>query len=141
MPEMPAKPQTIILVEDDLGHAELIMRGYQYLGIKEEIRHFADGQVAMDHLVQYSIDGSEDPLPGLVILDLRVPSMTGLEILEEMKTRNYLKTIPVVILSTSNAEQDKSRARELGADGYFTKSWSYEEFRNILAEIHHRWLG
>ncbi len=127
-------------MEDDRGHAELVKSGFKRLGSKENILHLADGGKALAHLSQYSAASRDNPLPDLVILDLRLPTVDGLEILKEMKSNNRLKSIPVAILSTSDADQDKSRAQELGADGYYTKPWSFKDLCHVIEEISDRWL-
>ncbi|MEE9465831.1 MAG: response regulator [Candidatus Neomarinimicrobiota bacterium] len=134
----------IFLVEDDPAHAELIMAGFKFLGIKEEIRHFADGRTVLAQLNRCLEKTDGDGgfcLPGLILLDLRLPIMDGLEILGKIKTSKRLNSITVAILSTSEAEEDKTEAKTFGADDYYTKPWSFDDLCLVLKEIHTRWIG
>ena len=141
---MNAAFSSIYLVEDDPAHAELIMAGFKSLGIKEEIRHFIDGGAVLTQLSE-CLEAAEidhkSHLPGLILLDLRLPTMDGLEILEKIKTSQQLKSVPVAILSTSEAEEDKFEANKLGADDFYTKPWSFDDLCHVLDEIHTRWMS
>jgi len=144
MPKMAPGNAPIFLVEDDPAHAELIMAGFKSLGIKEEIRHFTDGRTVLAQLnrdLEKTEGDSGSHLPGLILLDLRLPTMDGLEILGKIKTSKQLNSVPVAILSTSEAEEDKSEAKKLGADEYYTKPWSFDDLCQVLDEIHTRWIG
>lgn len=134
----------IFLVEDDPAHAELIMAGFKALGIKEEIRHFVDGEAVLAQLsecLEAAENDHKNHLPGLILLDLRLPTMDGLEILERIKTSQQLKSVPVAILSTSKAEEDKTEAKKLGADDFYTKPWSFDDLCHVLDEVHKRWMS
>ena len=134
----PQKPH-IVLVEDEPAHSELILTALKLVGVQDEILHLDNGAAVLDALRHYSEDGNTSR-PRLFILDLRLPDMDGLEILKRIKANEILSSIPVVMLSTSNTHEDKTRARELGADGYFTKPLDFDGLCRVLGEIHSRWL-
>ncbi len=130
----------IVLVEDEPAHTDLILAGLLEVGIKDEILHLENGATALDLLRHYPRNRNT-PQPRLFILDLHLPDIDGVEILKEIKASELLGSIPVVILSTSNTIEDRSRASEHGADGYFTKPLDFDDLCNVLGEICTRWLS
>src|SRR3972149_9282491 len=96
----------VMLVEDNLDHAELVMRTLSEHKVVNKIRHFTEGQSALDYLFRRGeyTDPENSPRPNLILLDLRLPRVDGLEILKEIKNSDDLRSIPVVILTTSEAE-------------------------------------
>ena len=136
--------KTVVLVEDDSAHAHLIMRGFKQLGLREEIRRFNDGSDALDYLKQCAREtpaNGSTALPALILLDLRLPTIDGWTVLKKLKACRELSSVPVAILSTSDTAEDKSRAEESGADGYFTKPWGFDKLCRMLEEMHARWLA
>ena len=104
------KPLQILLVEDDPAHANLVITGMDRHRIANRIIHVSDGEKALDYLYrreEYE-DEEKSPRPNLILLDLRLPKIDGLEVLAEIKKSETLSSIPVVILTTSNAERDVS---------------------------------
>ena len=112
-----------MLVEDDLAHAELTLRSIEEL-VPEmcEVVHVLDGQAALDHLRRAGAS-----LPDLVLLDLRLPRMGGLEVLERVQSDAGLKQIPMVVLTTSDADDDRERALAFGASSYLVKPFGAPE--------------
>ena len=100
-------PLTILLVEDNLPHAELVKRSLEAHEIANKIYHVSDGEAALAYLFRQGVyaDPATSPRPHVVLLDLHLPKVSGLD-LWEIKTSNDLRTIPVVILTTSTAERD-----------------------------------
>jgi CheY-like chemotaxis protein len=131
-----SKPVTIIMVEDDEGHARLIERNIRRSGVNNEIVPFTDGTSALKYLL--GEDGSGLNHKGealLVLLDLNLPDMTGIEILRRVKDNQYLKTTPVVVLTTTDDAQEIKRCYELGCNVYITKPVNYESFANAIRQL------
>ena len=126
------KPVTIVMIEDDEGHARLIERNIRRAGVNNQIIPFANGTDAMTYLL-----GGEhhkgDPL--LILLDLNLPDMTGIEILRRVKETQHLKTTPVVVLTTTDDAQEIKRCYELGCNVYVTKPVNYENFANAIRQL------
>jgi len=140
---MTGEPLSILLVEDNPDHAELAIRNLDDAKIVNKVHHVQDGQEALDFLYnrgQYS-DNTAYPRPHLVLLDLRLPKVDGLEVLKEIKSSDLLKTIPVVILTTSSAERDLAMAYEHHANSYVTKPVDFETFSNLLQDLGYYWLA
>jgi CheY-like chemotaxis protein len=131
-----SKPVIIIMVEDDEGHARLIERNIRRSGVNNEIVPFTDGTSALKYLL--GEDGSGLTHKGqalLVLLDLNLPDMTGIEILRRVKDNQYLKTTPVVVLTTTDDAQEIKRCYELGCNVYITKPVNYESFANAIRQL------
>lgn len=140
---MGSRPITILLVEDSLAHAELVVRGLEDHPLAHTIYHVTDGQEALDYLFRTGIytDPKNSPRPDLVLLDLRLPKIGGLDILEQIKTSKELQKIPVVILSTSGAEKDIELAYERHANSYVIKPNAFGNFKDLMQELGFYWLG
>jgi len=129
-------PVTIIMVEDDEGHARLIERNIRRSGVNNEIIPFSNGTEALDYL--FGIDGSGLKHNGkalLILLDLNLPDMTGIDILRRVKENKYLKSAPVVILTTTDDSQEIKRCYELGCNVYITKPVNYDSFANAIRQL------
>lgn len=131
-----ANPVTIVMIEDDEGHARLIERNIRRAGVTNEIMPFADGSSALAYLM--GEDGSGAVNAGralLVLLDLNLPDTTGVAILEQLKSNVHLKRSPVVILTTTDDEREIQRCYDLGANVYITKPVNYEGFANAIRQL------
>ena len=115
---------TILLVEDTEEHAILMMRALENGKLKPRIFWITDGKAALDFLSNRGAyaDREANPKPDLILLDLKLPKVSGLEILEQIKSEERLRDIPVVILTASDEGRDIIRSYQGGADSYFTKS-------------------
>jgi CheY-like chemotaxis protein len=129
----------VLLVEDDPDHAELVRRGLEGIGPRLELTHLADGEVALDYL-KARAPRDAPGRPHLILLDLRLPRMDGLEVLREIKSSPDLSDIPCVVLTTSRAEGDMVKAYRLHANSYLVKPGSYESFVALMAEVERYWL-
>lgn len=138
-----AKPLSILLVEDNLAHAELVQRSFEGHRVANKIYHVADGKAALAYLFRQGAyaDEKRSPRPHMILLDLRLPKIGGLDVLRQIKTSEELKHIPVVILTTSAAERDMLRAYEHNANGYVVKPLDLEAFQQLMQEIGYFWLG
>jgi CheY-like chemotaxis protein len=129
-------PVTIIMIEDDEGHARLIERNIRRSGVNNEIVPFSNGTDAVEYL--FGPDGTAAARKGealLVLLDLNLPDMTGIDILKRVKENRYLKATPVVVLTTTDDSQEIKRCYELGCNVYITKPVNYESFANAIRQL------
>jgi CheY-like chemotaxis protein len=130
------KPVTIIMIEDDEGHARLIEKNIRRAGVNNEIVPFTNGTSALDHL--FGADGSGAVSAGrqlLILLDLNLPDMTGVDILGKIKSNEHLKRSPVVVLTTTDDSREIQRCYDLGANVYITKPVNYEGFANAIRQL------
>lgn len=140
---MNGSPLTILLVEDNVDHAELIKRSLGEFHVVNRLRHVETGEAALDYIRgrgQYA-DRRRFPTPDLILLDLRLPRMDGLEVLRAIKTDPRHTGLPVVILTTSNAERDVAQAYECRANGYLTKPVDPQRFTALLKDLGYYWLA
>ena len=129
-------PVTIIMIEDDEGHARLIERNIRRSGVNNDIMSFTNGTDASHYL--FGVDGSGLHHHGealLILLDLNLPDMGGIEILQRVKENIHLKSTPVVVLTTTDDSQEIRRCYELGCNVYVTKPVNYESFANAIRQL------
>jgi CheY-like chemotaxis protein len=129
-------------VEDEPAHAELIIRGIETNGVANRINHVLDGEAALDYLFRRGeyADPEKSPTPHLILLDLRLPKVDGLEVLRAIKADEGLRRIPVVVLTTSEAESDVTRAYENHANSYLVKPVDFEKFGKLMGDLGFYWL-
>lgn len=135
-------PVQILLVEDEETDVKLIRRALKKGGVVNKVQVVRDGQQALDYLFgkgQYA-DRAQYPLPGLVLLDLKLPKVGGLEVLEQIKAIEQLKRIPIVVLTSSADSKDINRAYDLGANSYLVKPVEFAAFCEVAAKIKLYWL-
>jgi len=137
------EPLTILLVEDNPDHAELIKRNFEDFQIANRLLHVEDGEAALDYLHARGrfADLASFPRPHLVLLDLRLPRVDGLEVLREIKCHPELQKLPTIILTTSDAERDLAKAYEYHANSYLTKPVGFPEFSQLLRDLGFYWLA
>ena len=131
-----AKPVSIIMIEDDEGHARLIEKNIRRAGVNNEIIPFANGTDALKYLL--GDDGSGNVSAGrqqLILPDLNLPDMTGIDILEKLKSTAHTKRSPVVVLTTTDDSREIQRCYDLGANVYITKPVNYEGFANAIRQL------
>jgi CheY-like chemotaxis protein len=129
-------------VEDNSSHAELIMRSLAGHQVANRIVHLRDGEAALDYLFHRGAyaDPLTSPRPHVILLDLRLPRVDGLEVLQAIKTSANVGTIPTVILTTSGAESDVATAYALHANSYMIKPDDFAEFTQLLQALGFYWL-
>ena len=137
------EPLHILLVEDNLAHAELVIRSLRDHRLINTIEHLSNGEAALDYVFRRgAYAGAEcSPRPDLILLDLRLPRIDGLEVLKELKQSEDLRTIPVVILTTSEAEQDIARAYHDHANSYLVKPVDFSKFTRLIEDLGYYWLA
>ena len=126
------QPVTLIMIEDDPGHARLLEKNIRRAGVTCELLHFADGTSALNKLFS-----ADDPIRGplLILLDLNLPDMSGLEILAQLKADESMRRAPVVILTTTDDQAEVQRCYDLGASVYVTKPVIYEDFATAIRQL------
>jgi two-component system response regulator len=143
MAELTGEPLHILLVEDNEAHAELVIRGMRDQQVANQIHHVPDGEQALDYLFargKYASPGN-NPRPNLILLDLRLPRVDGLEVLKIIKTTPALLRIPVVILTSSDAETDIARSYDYHANSYVVKPLDFKTFTRLMKDLGFYWLG
>ncbi|HVR40843.1 MAG TPA: response regulator [Thermoanaerobaculia bacterium] len=138
----PGKPIVILLADDDEEDRMLASNALQESRVVNDFRFVEDGEELLDYLYhrgRYS-DPHSSPSPGLILLDLNMPRKDGREALREIKADPDLRRIPVVVLTTSKAEEDIYRTYDLGANSFITKPVSFEGLVNVMRDIGRYWI-
>lgn len=127
---------TIVMIEDDDGHAKLIEKNLRRAGIMNEIVHIDNGRKAADYLLGRGEHAAKRPnAPMLILLDLNLPEMDGFQILELIKKDTQTKLIPVIILTTTDNPREIERGYALGCNVYVTKPVEYEAFAESIRKL------
>lgn len=137
---MGPKSIRILLVEDNAGDVRLTQEAFKDAKVHLDLYIASDGVEAMDFLHRRG-PHAESPRPDLILLDLNLPRKDGREVLMEIKTDPWLKTIPVVVLTTSGSEEDIERSYELYANCYISKPVDMEGFLSVVRNIDDFWLS
>ena len=124
----------VLLVEDDPGDILMTKEAFEHYKIRNQLHVVTDGEQALDFLRRTG-DYAKAPRPGLILLDLNLPRRDGLEVLAELKQDPVLRVIPVVILTTSQAEEDILRSYSLHANAYVSKPVDFERFIDVIRQI------
>lgn len=124
----------IVMIEDDEGHARLIEKNIRRAGIANPIRHFLDGTTALEFLYN-DPEGPTHNGPSLILLDLNLPDMSGIDILARIKGEGPLKRAPVVVLTTTDDKIEIQRCYDLGCNVYITKPVNYESFADAIRQL------
>ncbi len=136
------RAKVILHAEDELAHAEIVSAAIRLNSANVQVRQVSNGKDALDYLYHrgsYQNPG-ESPRPDLVLLDLRMPLVNGLEVLAVVKKDPDLQSLPVVMLTTSGAEEDKSKAHACDADDYLIKPVDFDGFVHLVKELCVTWL-
>jgi DNA-binding response OmpR family regulator len=130
------KTVVIVMIEDDEGHARLIERNIRRAGVNNEIVAFTSGTAALSYLLGNDGSGSESAERAmLVLLDLNLPDMSGVDILAKVKSNTHTKRSPVIVLTTTDDQREIQRCYDLGANVYITKPVNYESFANAIRQL------
>jgi two-component system response regulator len=139
---MESKSVEILLIEDNPYEAELTIRGLKKYNFANNLHHIDDGADALDFIFErgkykeYNLSG----LPKLILLDIKLPRVDGIEILRQLKANDKTKAIPVVILTSSNENQDINACYELGVNSYIVKPVDFDSFSKAVAELGMYWM-
>jgi CheY-like chemotaxis protein len=126
---------TIVMIEDDEGHARLIERNIRRAGVNNPLESFSNGTSALAYL--FGPDGMATDGIGsiLILLDLNLPDMSGIDILQKVKNDPHLKRAPVIVLTTTDDKREVQRCYDLGGKVYITKPLNYESFANAIQQL------
>ena len=140
---MDGRPIRILFAEDNESHARLVLRCLEDHRVANETMHVRDSEAAIDFVPQRGAfsDPKKTLRPDVVLLDLRLPKVDGLDVLREIKETPDLQMIPVVILTTSEAEQDVARASHLNPNSYLVKPVDFDSFSRMLTDLGFYWLA
>lgn len=132
----------ILLVEDSEAHAEMVKRSFEQHPIPNRITHLKDGQAALDFLfLEGEYEFSDLDVPHLILLDLRLPRVDGLDVLKRIKTDIAMSKVPVVVLSTSAAERDVAESYAYHANSYLIKPMDFDSFSTLMRELGSYWMA
>ena len=126
--EMKPEPILIVLVEDDDGHATLVERNLVRVGVSNQIVRLKDGQEALDFFFAHGASGAGPPRSVLLLLDIKMPRVDGIEVLRQLKRDAQTAPIPVIMLTTTDDPREVQRCYELGCSVYITKPVDYQSF-------------
>ena len=132
------KPIDVLLVEDNPGDVRLVKEAFEHNGIRVKLHVVGDGAAALDYLLKAG-SYAQAPDPGLVLLDLNLPKKDGRQVLAEIKKHPELKSIPVVILTASEAEEDRQIGKLLHVEDYLTKPVNVEKFVAMVQRLKRFW--
>ncbi|MFT7453055.1 MAG: two-component system response regulator [Patescibacteria group bacterium] len=132
----------ILLIEDNMNDAELSIRALRKSNVNNELIHLKNGAEAFDFLFGTGNYAGRDisNKPRVILLDLKMPKVDGLEVLRQIKANKLTKAIPVVVLTSSKEHPDIERAYSLGANSYIVKPVEFNEFAKIVASLGFYWL-
>ena len=135
-------PVLIMLVEDNDDHAELITDALNNTIVANRVLRFVNAESALEYLMGEKAQASpeEYPLPGVILLDVKLPGMDGLRMLQKIRKDKRTRRVPVVILTTSKREDEIARGYELGANSYIVKPVKFEEFRAKIIDLKMYWV-
>ncbi|MEO6785326.1 MAG: response regulator [Chthoniobacteraceae bacterium] len=138
---MPAQHLEILLVEDDRHDVELTLRAFRKVKITNVVHVARDGAEALDFL--FAADAYEgrrnQPLPGVILLDLNLPKVSGIEVLRKIKADTRMQKIPVVVLTVSSQERDIAECRRLGVASYIIKPVGFQNFSEVTPHLKMGW--
>jgi len=140
---MKGEPVVVLLVEDNDDHAELVKRQLIDHRVANHLLRVSDGQSALDYLLNEGAyaDPATCPRPHVILLDLRLPGLDGIEVLKSCKAIESLSSIPIVILTTSEAERDLDLAYQNHANSYLVKPVDFEKFKQLMDDLGFYWLS
>jgi two-component system response regulator len=136
---MNPQPVDILLIEDNPDHVELILKALRNNNILNEVHVTGNGEEALDFLYQRG-NYADAPRPGLVLLDIKLPGVDGIEVLRLVKADVKLNQIPVVMLTTTSDEKEVAKSYSLGANSYIVKPVDFEHFIKVIKDLKLYWL-
>jgi CheY-like chemotaxis protein len=136
------QPVKILLVEDNVQDIEITQRAFAKGRVRNELTVVRDGEEAIDYLYhrgKYQ-DPATSPRPGMILLDLNLPKVGGLEVLQQIKKDDQLRPIPVIVLTVSQREEDVVRSYDLGVNTYIQKPVEFDNFMRVVNAMHEYWV-
>jgi CheY-like chemotaxis protein len=142
MRDQSLRPAEILLVEDSLDDVEITVRAFRKVRLANTVHVVRDGQEALDFLSRegdYS-DRADAPQPDVILLDLNLPKVNGLEVLEKIRASDGLSTMPVIVLTVSEQQEDVRKSYKLGANTFITKPVDFEKFVHAMEILGEYWM-
>jgi len=133
------RPKLILLVEDNADHEALTLRALRKQNVANHVKVARDGAEALDAL--FAADARKRPLPDLILLDLKLPKVDGLEVLRRLRNDHRTRMVPVVVLTSSDEEHDIVESYQLGANSYIRKPVDFDSFVEATRQLGLYWLG
>lgn len=133
---LPSDDRLVLLVEDDPDDAHLLRRAFRHAGPRLRLEHVEDGERAIARL-----NDQEAPMPAVILLDLKLPRMSGFEVLGWIRANRRMRRVPVVVLTSSRLRDDVGRAYDLGANSYLVKPTAPEALTSMMVDVERYWLG
>jgi len=130
----------ILLVEDNEADAELALRAFRRRKLSNPVYVVGDGEEALDYIHRRGKFAEDAPVPSVILLDLRIPKVDGLDVLRQLKEDAIYRNVPVVVLTTSAEDRDVRRSYELGAASYIVKPVEFEKFQEVVERIDLYWM-
>ena len=142
MTNQPPKTITILMADDDIDDRAMVKDALTENRLANDLRFVVDGEDLMDYLLRKGkyVSPSSSPRPGLILLDLNMPKKDGREALKEIKSHPDLRGIPVVVLTTSKAEEDVYRTYNLGVNSFITKPVTFDALVSITRDLGRYWF-
>ncbi len=137
------EPKTILHVEDNADHASIIARCVRKQCLTDNIHLVEDGETALDYVFRRGDyrDPEKSPRPDIILLDLRIPKLDGLEVLRTIKTSRHLQSVPVIVLTSSEAKEDVAEAYRYRANSYLVKPADFDRLNQLIGDLRSFWLG
>ncbi len=133
-------PYEIILVEDSDEDAELTLRALKRQNFANTVHRVIDGAAALDYFFEADENGNSNALPRVVLLDLKLPKVNGLEVLQRLKNDDRTRSVPVVVLTSSKEDRDLEEAYRLGANSYIVKPVEFDNFAQAIERLGIYWM-
>ena len=130
----------ILLIEDNPDDVELTLRAFKKHNLANHITVARDGEEALDIIFQHGKESAEGLRPDLILLDLKLPKVDGMEVLRQIKENSETKVIPVIVLTSSKEESDLAESYQLGANSYIRKPVNFEKFTEVVMQLGLYWL-
>ena len=130
----------ILLIEDNPDDVELTLRAFKKHNLANHITVARDGEEALDIIFQHGKESAEGLRPDLILLDLKLPKVDGMEVLRQIKENSETKVIPVIVLTSSKEESDLAESYRLGVNSYIRKPVNFEKFTEVVMQLGLYWL-
>lgn len=130
----------ILLVEDNIDDAELTIRALRKVNLANHLMHVTDGAEALDFIFGNGSAASSSQIPKVILLDIKMPKVDGIEVLRRLKSNESTKTIPIVMMTSSKEEQDIITSYNLGVNSFIVKPLGFDEFAKAVSHLGMYWL-
>lgn len=136
------KMRTILLVEDNQSDIDLTIRAFEKSRLLNQVIVAEDGQEALDYVFGAGLYAGRDPLdmPALTLLDLKLPKVSGIDVLRRIRGDDRTRRMPVVILTSSNEERDRANGYDYGVNSYIRKPVNFQQFQDVVEQMGLYWL-